>query len=94
MTAHERAVSWAAAAWGQPVTAVHALRGGWTSDMFLLSAESGDKAVLRLVVRYPWRTHARALLARESTVQDQLSRGKVPHPGASLSIPCRQARDP
>ena len=80
MMEHEAAVAWAQAAWGRPVVNVSRLSGGWTSDMFRLTADTGEQAVLRLMSRDPWRRHAPAMLARESSVQTQLGRGPVPVP--------------
>ena len=74
------AVSWAETAWGRSVATVRPLSGGWTSDILRLTADTGDQAVLRLMTREPWRGHAPAMLARESSVQDQLDAGPVPAP--------------
>jgi aminoglycoside phosphotransferase (APT) family kinase protein len=80
MTVRDAAVAWAETVWGRPVATVRPLSGGWTSDILLLTTETGERAVLRLMVRDPWRSHAPALLARESEVQDQLAPGPVPAP--------------
>ncbi len=48
--------------------------------MVRLTAEDGERAVLRLMTKQPWRRHAAGLLAREATVQQQLGRSSIPAP--------------
>jgi len=74
------ATPWAEAAWGRPVAHSERLSGGWTSDINRLTSADGERAVLRLMVRDPWRTHAEGLLTRESQVQEQLAGTDVPAP--------------
>jgi aminoglycoside phosphotransferase (APT) family kinase protein len=81
----ERAVAWAAEQWGREVRRVDRLHGGWTSTMLRLTDADGDRAVLRLMTREPWRRHARELLAREAVVQALLAGSAVPVP-VSLAI--------
>ncbi|MEO5853541.1 MAG: aminoglycoside phosphotransferase family protein [Nocardioides sp.] len=75
-------LAWAAAAWGRDVTAARPLTGGWTSTMLALEATDGARAVLRLMTREPWRTHAAGLLAREADVQRLLAGTPVPAPAS------------
>ncbi|GAA1251064.1 phosphotransferase family protein [Oryzihumus leptocrescens] len=79
------AVAWAERAWGRRVRDAVPLRGGWTSTMLRLAASTGEQAVLRVMTREPWRTHAGGLLRRESAVQGQLSDTPVPAP-VSLAV--------
>jgi aminoglycoside phosphotransferase (APT) family kinase protein len=76
----ERAVAWAAERWGREVRRVDRLHGGWTSTMLRLTDADGDRAVLRLMTREPWRRHAPELLAREAEVQALLAGSAVPVP--------------
>lgn len=82
---HEAAVAWAGERWGRRVARVRALRGGWTSTMLRLTADDGAEAVLRLMTKEPWRSHASGLLTRESAVQTLLSGTPVPAP-TSLAV--------
>lgn len=76
----ERAAAWAGEVLGAPVSDVRGLSGGWTSTMLGLTVADGRRAVLRLMTKEPWRTHAPGLLARESHVQGQLAGSRVPAP--------------
>ena len=80
-----RSISWAEEVWGRPVRDVRRLSGGWTSTILGLTARDGERAVLRLMTKEPWRTHAAQLLGRESEVQGQLVGTKVPAP-RSLAV--------
>ena len=71
---------WAASRWQRPVTGVRRLTGGWTSTMLGLTAPGGERAVLRLMTREPWRRHAAGLLDREAAVQRLLAGSAVPAP--------------
>lgn len=73
-------IDWAEAVWQRRVVEVCRLTGGWTSTMLALTADDGERAVLRLMTRQPWRRHAAGLLAREATVQRQLDGSRVPVP--------------
>ena len=53
--------------------------------MLRLTADDGERAVLRLMTKEPWRTHAPALLGRESEVQQRLASTKIPAP-MSLAV--------
>ena len=81
----DRAVAWAEEQWGRPVRRVDRLRGGWTSTMLRLTDGDGERAVLRLMTREPWRRHAPGLLAREAAAQALLAGSAVPAP-ASLGM--------
>ncbi|MFY0406206.1 phosphotransferase family protein [Solicola sp. PLA-1-18] len=70
---------------GSPVASVDPLVGGWTSTMLAIACQDGTDVVLRQMTREPWRTHASALLARESWVQGVLATTSVPAP-ASLAL--------
>jgi aminoglycoside phosphotransferase (APT) family kinase protein len=48
--------------------------------MLRLTDADGDRVVLRLMTREPWRRHARELLAREAEVQSLLAGSAVPVP--------------
>jgi aminoglycoside phosphotransferase (APT) family kinase protein len=73
------ALSWASEVVG-PITAVREVTGGWTSTMLALTTVAGDRAILRLMTREPWRTHGAGLTARESQIQRMLTGGAVPVP--------------
>jgi aminoglycoside phosphotransferase (APT) family kinase protein len=73
-------IRWAEAAWDRRVTRVRRLAGGWTSTMLGLTGENGQRAVLRLMTKEPWRRHAAELLAREAAVQQRLQRSAIPVP--------------
>jgi len=77
---HAAAIRWAGTTWGRGVREVRPLSGGWTSTILGLVADDGDRAVLRLMTKEPWRSHAPAMLQREAGVQHQLARGPVPAP--------------
>jgi aminoglycoside phosphotransferase (APT) family kinase protein len=85
------AVSWAQEAWGRPIADATPLTGGWTSTMLRVTAADGERAVLRLMTREPWRTCAADLLRREAFVQRQLERTEVPAP-ASIAVDPSGAR--
>lgn len=74
------AISWAEGVWGREVRDAHQLSGGWTSTMLSLQADDGQCAVLRVMTREPWRSHAAGLLARESETQRQLLDTKIAAP--------------
>lgn len=74
------AISWAEGVWGRTVRDAHQLSGGWTSTMLSLEADDGQRAVLRVMTREPWRSHAAGLLARESETQRQLLDTKIAAP--------------
>lgn len=76
----EAGVAWAEHAWGRRVDRVRPLRGGWTSTMLELLTATGERAVLRLMTKEPWRTHGPGLVARESEVQHLLRDTAVPSP--------------
>lgn len=81
----ERALTWAAEQWGREVRRADLLHGGWTSTMLRLTDADGERAVLRLMTREPWRRHARELLGREAAVQALLAGSAVPAP-TSLAL--------
>jgi aminoglycoside phosphotransferase (APT) family kinase protein len=89
------AVAWAGHAWGRAIRDAGPLSGGWTSTMLVLTADDGERVVLRLMTKEPWRTHADGLLRRESDVQRLLAPTRVPVPktlavdpdGAQAGIP-------
>ena len=81
----DQGVAWAARLWRREVRRVDRLRGGWTSTMLRLTDGDGERAVLRLMTREPWRRHAAGLLAREAAVQTLLTGSAVPAP-ASLGV--------
>ncbi len=74
-----RGLDWAAEVIG-PIEAVQELTGGQTSTMLGLTPETGDRVVLRLMTREPWRTHGAGLTARESKIQHLLTATSVPAP--------------
>ncbi|WP_250036713.1 phosphotransferase family protein [Paractinoplanes maris] len=76
------AVGWAESAWQRRIVQVRRLTGGWTSTMLGLTGEDGQRAVLRLMTRQPWRRHAAGLLAREATVHQQLDGSRIPAPSS------------
>lgn len=76
----QQAISWAEDVWERRIHDSRALRGGWTSTVLRLTSSDGERAVLRLMTKEPWRTHAAALLRRESETQRDLSRTAVPAP--------------
>ena len=73
------ALTWSSAAIGS-LTRASELSGGWTSTMLALATKDGDKAVLRLMTREPWRSHGPALTTREREVQQMLAHTSVPAP--------------
>ena len=85
MTTTRAALAWAERVWGRAVREVTPLSGGWTSTMLRLGADDGEHAVLRLMTKEPWRTHAPGLLARESQVQQQLAATDIPAP-ATIAV--------
>jgi aminoglycoside phosphotransferase (APT) family kinase protein len=81
-------IRWAESVWQRRVVAARRLTGGWTSTILRLTASDGQQAVLRLMTKQPWRRHAPGLLARESSVHDQLAASAIPAPrsiGVDLS---------
>lgn len=89
------ALSWAERAWGRVVAEVTPLRGGWTSTMLGLTSTDGGRAVLRLMTREPWRTHAAGLLGREAAIQGLLAATDVPAPRSiALDLGGEQAGEP
>lgn len=91
----ERATAWAGDVLGVSVSDVRGLSGGWTSTMLGLTVADGGRAVLRLMTKEPWRTHAHGLLARESHVQGQLAGSNVPVPRSlALDLTGSVAGDP
>ncbi len=85
------ALEWAAEAWGRPVSVARPLTGGWTSTMQVLEDADGTRAVLRLMTKEPWRTHAEGLIGREATIQRQLARTPVPAPTSLATDPTGDA---
>lgn len=73
-------IRWAEAAWGRRIVGVRPLAGGWTSTILAVTAAGGDRAVLRLMAKEPWRRHAPAMVRREAETQRQLAGGPVPAP--------------
>ncbi|GAA1650756.1 phosphotransferase family protein [Actinoplanes couchii] len=73
-------IGWAESAWHRRIVDVRPLTGGWTSTMLALTADDGERAVLRLMTKEPWRRHAAGLLTREATVQRQLHGSRIPVP--------------
>ncbi|XVV17021.1 phosphotransferase family protein [Actinoplanes sp. CA-131856] len=71
-------VRWAESVWGRRVTAVHPLRGGWTSTVVRLDGDDGERAVLRLLTKDPWRRHADGLLGREASILTSLAASSIP----------------
>jgi aminoglycoside phosphotransferase (APT) family kinase protein len=53
--------------------------------MLRLTAVDGARAVLRMMTKDPWRTHATGLLTRESQIQQQLAGTTIPAP-ISLAV--------
>ncbi|HEX8346915.1 MAG TPA: aminoglycoside phosphotransferase family protein [Actinoplanes sp.] len=80
IAADRTAVEWAETVWQRRVREARTLPGGWTSTTLGLTAMDGERAVLRLMTREPWRSHAPDMLAREAAVQRQLAPGSVPAP--------------
>lgn len=74
------ATAWAEQAWGRPVRDAVPLVGGWTSTMLRLEAYDGQRAVVRLMTKEPWRSHAPQMLAREADVQQLVGPTPVPAP--------------
>jgi aminoglycoside phosphotransferase (APT) family kinase protein len=74
------AAAWVQSASGAPVVRAAPLTGGYSSRMLALEHADGRSTVLRQLLLEPWRTHARGLLERESTVQRQLVASPVPVP--------------
>lgn len=73
-------MEWAESVWRRRIVGVRPLIGGWTSTMSALTADDGERAVLRLMTKEPWRRHAAGLLAREAAVQRQLHGSGIPAP--------------
>ncbi|MFF5081794.1 phosphotransferase family protein [Actinoplanes sp. NPDC000266] len=71
-------VRWAESVWGRRVTGVRPLTGGWTSTVLRLDGDDGERAVLRLLTKDPWRRHADGLLNREAAVQKTLAGSSIP----------------
>ncbi|SNY66392.1 phosphotransferase family protein [Paractinoplanes atraurantiacus] len=71
-------VRWAESVWGRRVTGVRPLTGGWTSTVVRLDAEDGERSVLRLMTKEPWRQHAPGLLGREAAILDRLAPTAIP----------------
>lgn len=91
----QAAVSWVEGAWGRTVEDFSPLRGGWTSTILGLRADDGERAVLRIMTREPWRTHAAGLLGRESEIQRQLAGTDVPAPmSIALDVSGEEAGQP
>ena len=55
--------------------------------MQVLEDADGTRAVLRLMTKEPWRTHAEGLIGREATIQRQLARTPVPAPTSLATDP-------
>lgn len=81
-------IGWVESAWQRRITAARRLVGGWTSTMWRLTGDDGERAVLRLMTREPWRRHAAGLLAREAATQQQLVRSSIPVP-RSIAVDLR-----
>ncbi|MEU4774089.1 aminoglycoside phosphotransferase family protein [Micromonospora sp. NPDC023644] len=79
-SATEVGIRWAESTWRRRTTKVRPLTGGWTSTMLGLTGHDGERAVLRLMTKEPWRRHAAGLLSREAAVQRQLQRSSIPVP--------------
>ena len=79
LTEVSAALGWAASVLGA-VVEVRELLGGSTSTMLAVTPAAGERAVLRLVTREPWRTHGAALTTREHEVQAMLAATAVPAP--------------
>jgi aminoglycoside phosphotransferase (APT) family kinase protein len=75
-----RALRWAEEQLGIPVTSAVPLNGGITSTILALTTASGDRAVLRLMTREPWRTHGAEMTRRERETQLMLADTGVPAP--------------
>lgn len=75
-----QAISWAEDVWERRIHDSQALRGGWTSTVLRVTSRDGEQAVLRLMTKEPWRTHAAALLRREVETQRDLLRTALPAP--------------
>ncbi|XVU21092.1 phosphotransferase family protein [Actinoplanes sp. CA-054009] len=74
----EAGVRWAESVWGRRVTGVRPLSGGWTSTVVRLDGDDGERAVLRLMTKEPWRRHAAGLLGREAAILNRLAGAAIP----------------
>jgi len=74
------ALAWVEEVTARRVSAAEDMTGGWTSTMLALTLADGERLVLRLMDRQPWRTHAEGLLRREADVQCQLADTDIPAP--------------
>ncbi len=63
-----------------PVASVCPLEGGATSTMLAITPRRGDRVVLRVLDREPWRSHGASLARRESAVGAMLAPSAVPAP--------------
>jgi aminoglycoside phosphotransferase (APT) family kinase protein len=81
----EAGLAWAVAALGSPLLSAEPLEGGWTSAMLALTTQDARRAVLRLMIHEPWRTHGAGLTTRESEIQRLLADTVVPAP-TSLAL--------
>jgi aminoglycoside phosphotransferase (APT) family kinase protein len=80
-------LQWAAQAWERPVVSAQLLVGGWTSTMLRLEDPEGERAVLRLMTKEPWRTHAEGLIRREVAIQRRLAQSPIPAPATWAADP-------
>lgn len=73
-------LGWAEVALGSAITEVEELAGGLTSTMLALTDASGQRAVLRMMTRDPWRAHGADLTRRERDALQVLAATTVPAP--------------
>lgn len=82
---YDAAIDWAQEHLDWAVIDVVPLEGGMTSAMLALHGECAGSAVLRLMIKEPWRSHGSDLVLRESATQQALTRTPVPAP-VSLAV--------
>src|SRR3954454_9121044 len=82
---------WTGEQLGSPVVEARRLAGGITATMLALTAESGERAVLRLMTNDPWRAHGAAMTTRERDTQLMLDGTDVAAP-RSIALDAEGAR--
>lgn len=77
---HADVLGWAECALGTEIAEVVELSGGLTSTMLALTDACGQRTVLRLMTKDPWRSHGLELTRRERAALQELAATAVPAP--------------
>jgi aminoglycoside phosphotransferase (APT) family kinase protein len=77
---HADALGWGEVLLGAAITKTEELSGGLTSTMLALTDATGQRSVLRLMTKEPWRNHGAELTRRERAAQEELASTQVPAP--------------